>query len=66
MGIREAILNEVRQQSLEKGKASGDEKRIRIAVGRMHGKGLPETEIAEFLGVSGEKVQSILSDLGVK
>lgn len=67
MGIREAILNEVRQQSLEKGiekgKASGDENRIRIAVARMHGKGLPAAEIADFLGISIEKVEAVIKDL---
>ncbi len=72
MGIREAILEEFkekglregrkegRKEGLEQGLEKGREEGIRLVISRAYKRGMPVEEIADLVGFSKEKVESII------
>ena len=58
MGLEEAILQEVREQSIEQ----GIEKEKRLVVIRTHEKGVPLADIAQIAALTVEEVEKIIED----
>jgi DNA-directed RNA polymerase specialized sigma24 family protein len=57
MGIEEAILKEVREQSLEQ----GIEQNQRTVTIRSYKKGMPVTDIADITGLTVDEVEQIIA-----
>ena len=61
MGIEEAILKEVREQSLEQGIEQGIDQNQRTVTIRSYKKGMPVTDIADITGLTVEEVEQIIA-----
>jgi predicted transposase/invertase (TIGR01784 family) len=63
MGIREAILNDVKEQGIEEGIEQGIHQKERIVVSRAWKKGLPVKDIADLVDIDIERVKAIIKQL---
>jgi DNA-directed RNA polymerase specialized sigma subunit len=61
MGIEEAILKEVSEQSLEQGIEQGIEQKQRTVTIRSYKKGMPVTDIADITELTVEEVEQIIA-----
>ena len=63
MGIREAILQEVKEEGLEEGRVKGIEEKERVVISRAWKKGMPVEEIAELVALPVKKVEAVIQEL---
>lgn len=61
MGIEEAILKEVREQSIEQGIEQGIEQKQRTVTIRSYEKGMSVTDIADITELTIEEVEEIIA-----